>query len=136
MDTAALLATVTAAPRTVREAKDRLREKVNELSTADPARTRTIAVEIQQLRIAMYLLQELETGTPNPDIYKELSLLTRMTTGKGLNEVPSEEPLDEDRERLLADRGLDPVAASRIARVLASVMERGDYGSLQPDDAE
>ena len=109
-------------------AKTDLRNLTMELQAPDARRVRPLTLRIQRMRVAVLLLQEAHTGIADPGTNRELNLLNKLVTGRGLDEMDEQEAREEAQARAKAledrmrDRGADPAAAQRIARALQAVM--------------
>jgi hypothetical protein len=113
--------------------RHKLKELAAELLTASPARTKALKLEIQRVRCAAALFNEADTGESDPETYKELSLLTRMLADEDdLTDPTTDEVRHAEAEALLKERGIDPDAARRMARLFESLSAAEDT----PDGAE
>lgn len=97
--------------------------------------------QIQRQRVTVMGLVEAIDGVRNGDLYKEIALLAKI---QGIDvEDPDAEPAEAvaEVERRLADRGISPESAARIARVLSTAnVTPADpastttaHGDLEPD---
>lgn len=105
-------------------AQQLLQQKTVALLKAEADTITGLTREIQKLRVICQMLREIETGTTDPNTYREMSLLNRMVAGHDLEAEAEKAKLQSDQglvERL-EGRGIRPDSALRIARVLQSVM--------------
>jgi hypothetical protein len=129
----ALATTEPAEELDVAKLRCKLKELATELLTASPARTKALKLEIQRVRCAAALFNEADTGESDPETYKELSLLTRMLADEDdLDEPTGDDVRHAEAEALLAERGINPDAARRMARLFESLSAAEDT----PDGAE
>lgn len=128
-------------PLSAADAKKLLQAKAQELLDADAKSLPRLTKEIQRLRVVLLILNEADTSESDPQVHKELSLLNKLVTGKGLEGLEGDDE-EERRERhqkaeeLLADRGVDPAAAGRFMRILQAVMGTGGAGGSGAGDAD
>lgn len=105
-------------------ARARLSELLADLQTAEPRKVPLILHRIQRQRVIVMTYQEIALGTIDEDLHREIALLAKVDPNT----------LDDDAERneaeqvaasaqLLADRGLTPESAARIARVLSTAAQ-------------
>lgn len=108
---------------TLPEAQELLRKKSVALLDAPKSKIAGMVLEIQRLRVLCILLSEATTGRPDPNTYKELTLLGKMTSGReeGFETEESAET-DAATRTLMTERGVSPASAQRLLRVLESVM--------------
>lgn len=118
------------APSTLQEVQELLKTKAKELLFCQPQNISTLTQEIQRLRIVAALFSEIENRLQDPNLYKEMNLLNRMTTGKDLESEQIRRRADEEieaaREKLERHYGVSPDSANRIARAIATVAGRND----------
>lgn len=125
-------------PLSAADAKKLLQQKAQELLDADAKSLPRLTKEIQRLRVVLQILNEADTGESDPQVHKELSLLNKLITGKGLEGLEGDDETEkrerhQKAEELLADRGVDPAQAGRFMRILTAVMGAGGVNS-GPDD--
>lgn len=128
-------------PLSLDDAKKLLQQKAQELLDADAKSLPRLTKEIQRLRVVLQILNEADTGESDPQVHKELSLLNKLITGKGLEGLEGDDETEkrerhQKAEELLADRGVDPTQAGRFLRVLQAVMGAGASSGTGDDDAD
>jgi len=126
-------------PLSAKDAKALLQKKAQELLDADAKSLPRLTKEIQRLRVVLQILNEADTGESDPQVHKELSLLNKLITGKGLEGLEGDDEVErrerhQKAEELLADRGVDPAQAGRFMRILTAVMGAGASGSGDDED--
>jgi hypothetical protein len=128
-------------PLSAADAKKLLQQRAQELLDADAKSLPRLTKEIQRLRVVLQILNEADTGESDPQVHKELSLLNKLITGKGLDGLEGDDEAEkrerqQEAEKLLADRGVDPAQAGRFMRILQAVMGAGGTSGSGPDDAD
>lgn len=107
--------------------------------SATPETIQTLTLDIQKLRVAVALLREQRDGAADTSIYKDMALLNRLITGNDLEgsatRQKQEEAIKGATDRL-AERGIGPDSATRIARVLSAVMAGGEKALEDDEGAE
>ena len=125
-----------------KEVESQLRERINELLTAEPSKLPALTIEVQRLRVAVLLLREMENQITDQNTYREVALLNRLLSGKDIESEAEKKKSMEDADkaaRVLEAQGISPESAHRMAKALASVLPAGTGGTehgtrLIPDD--
>jgi hypothetical protein len=128
-------------PDSLNDVKSLLKQKSKELLFAQPAKISFLQQEIQKLRVVYRIYREIEDNIVDDDLYKEMNLLNRMTTGKDLEGDAERRDADLAIERaattLREKHGLELGSANRIARIIGTVAGRRDIvGELSGDEPE
>lgn len=123
---------------TVARLQTQLQAKITELLDAGPDRIRVLSAEIQRLRVAIGLLREIKSDSVDSALYRELSLLTKMLTEDDLDKMQKEhnETQSEERANRLQRLGLDPLQATRMARVLTTVAAAAESNGDEAKDPQ
>jgi alanyl-tRNA synthetase len=112
-----------------------LKKKACELLLAQPQQVPELQQEIQKLRIVHSIFKEIENDFNDPNLYKEMNLLNRMMVGKDLESEAQKQKSTREQEeaatKLKDSYGMSPEAASRVARVIASIV-----GGSQMEDLD
>ncbi len=113
---------------TLAEAKRLLADKVQELVHAEPGRIPALTIEVQQYRVAVMLLREIENEITDQNTYREVALLNRLLTGRDIESEAAKKKSVEDGERaarVLEAKGISPESAHRMMKALSSVLTPG-----------
>jgi hypothetical protein len=107
------------------------------LTVTDVQQAKLLNIDIQRRRVVLILLQEQSGLDTSGDYMKEMTLLNRMLQGEEAPEGSAESDAERaaaaaKAEQVLADRGIDPLAAARIIHVLDALVSRVTYGSGSP----
>lgn len=111
-------------------------EKNRELLKCDEVELPRVARELQRLRVALITLNELITNVSDPTAKQEISLLSKMLTGRlESGEGEAEEALEVDAAKArLATQGIDPASADNMARGLRALQAvMLNRGTRSPD---
>ena len=133
-DAATSLVVVDTAP-SIDTVKQQLRALITQLlNVTDVAQAKLLNIEIQRRRVVLILLQETAGIEVDGDYHKEMTLLNRMLQGEDLPEGAAESDAEKAAtaaaaEQLLAERGVDSMAAARIIHVLDAIVSRVAHGS-------
>lgn len=110
-------------PLTQDDAARLLREEAQKLLTADAKTLPQLTRRIQRLRVVMLILQEVERGTSDPQVARELNLLNKLMSTYGDGWAAEDEKVRQrEAEVALRERGIDPASAARLLRALEAVM--------------
>jgi len=111
-------------------------EKNRELLKCDEVELPRVASELQRLRVALITLNELVTNISDPTAKQEISLLSKMLTGRlESGEGETDEAMEEEAAKArLASLGIDPAAADNMARGLRALQAvMLNRGTRSPD---
>lgn len=121
--------------------KRRIKAETQKLLKASGPALAAITRKLQRLRVAKMLLVEVD-GASDPNVHRELTLLNKLLAAEGAsNDDASAQDEAASRQRaqdLIQARGGSPQSAENIARVLSSVMLRGQQtaaSALSPAEA-
>lgn len=115
--------------------ENQIQQLLMELMGAQPREVPRIQREVQKLRVIRTILKELTMSSMDPNLYKDMNLLNRMMATADL-EGEEDAQRDTDMARAteaLKARNISPESASRIARVLHSLVNR-DKAEAIPDN--
>lgn len=98
-------------------------EKNKLLLTCDEVELPRVARELQRLRVALITLNELVTNVTDPTAKQEISLLSKMLSGReDSGGAGEDDQMEEDAAKArLAGLGIDPASADNMARGLRAL---------------
>lgn len=119
-------------PLTITSAKQRLEAKLEELQTTDIKEIPRLTIDIQRLRVALMILKERESKETNPNVYREMSLLTRMIKQTDLDGDTDEER--EQRAQTASDKLEKAGVTAAGARAVIEIFRKMGHGGIPDDD--
>lgn len=93
-----------------------------DLQVAEPRKVPGILHQLQRLRVTIMTLEEILTRTVNPDLHREIALLSKVQDLGALDDEDEQAAQQQvmDASAALATKGITPESAARIARILSS----------------
>lgn len=108
--------------RKLADARAELARLLDELHAAPPRRVPVLVYQIQRQRVVIMVLSEVINHTVDPDLHREIGVLAKMQDVGALDDADEERAEEQSRqaESVLAQRGISPETAARLARVLST----------------